>query len=889
MGRAGLTASSVIIIPEEEPVKKKRIYFSAFGLTFAVLLILFITCGYAPFGNKSLAVDDASIQYLDFYAYFKDVLAQKNSIFYTFGKTLGGTNIAVFSYYLSSPFMLLSVFFPKENLHSFFDILVLLKLSLASMTFSIFLVNRFRKYLTENTESARTFFVVLLSCCYGLCQYTIAQSSNIMWIDGVYLLPLILLGTYQIIHGSSIWKLSVWVALSILFNWYSGGINCVFSALWFLFELALYFLGSSRKYSHIPRKALVMIFRYGLSMFLGLMCSAVLFLPTVLAMGNSNRGSLDLAVLKDFSFVGQLPTILESYHLGAHSTPNSTSLFCGTLVILAVIALFLSSTLSAQKKSMLACFLAVIALIFYWKPFYMVFSLFKTVESYWCRYSYVGIAALIFLAACFYLIYLDDHTAVLLSRGWIIFSVLLFFLDNIHPGEHTSKIYLTVFYAAVTLISVRLFMYSRNFKSWKKAVITLLCTGIILSELAVNASFLMNDYHADENSQYTAYSLGSQKQIGEIKESDSSIYRISQTSTKIQYTDGATANYNEALAYNYRSISGYTSSPDDTQREFLERIGYRENGLNMNITNSPVIAADALLGVKYTLSAYPVNGLTKLDSIEAENGKSVYCNPSALPMAFLYHDNSESIQTPQTDDPFVYQNYLYSILCGHPVSLYRPLSYTCSSKGDSDSGTDQVYTLSVPEGNYALYGNIPWDSPMENASLNVNDSYISRYSWWLSPSAFYIPAASEAAYAKVSIHSDNGYFIRDGGEQFYALDLDALAAVSKEISGRAVEEFQLENGHVSVSCTAADSSSLLYLSIPYDKGWKIYRNGQQITAGLLDDCMYSIPLTEGKNQIELRYICPGIRAGILLSVSGILLTLLISLFEHKNRLQKNKL
>ena len=117
-------------------------------------------------------------------------------------------------------------------------------------------------------------------------------------------------------------------------------------------------------------------------------------------------------------------------------------------------------------------------------------------------------------------------------------------------------------------------------------------------------------------------------------------------------------------------------------------------------------------------------------------------------MAFLYHDNSESIQTPQTDDPFVYQNYLYSILCGHPVSLYRPLSYTCSSKGDSDSGTDQVYTLSVPEGNYALYGNIPWDSPMENASLNVNDSYISRYSWWLSPSAFYIPAASEAAYQK---------------------------------------------------------------------------------------------------------------------------------------------
>ena len=865
-------------------MKKKTIYLSAFFLTFAALLFLFIACGYAPFGDHSLAADDASIQYLDFYAYFKDVLAQKNSIFYTFGKTLGGTNIAVFSYYLSSPFMLLSIFFQKEDLHSFFDILVLLKLSLASLTFSIFLVKRFEKYLVKSPNSARSFFVVLLSCSYGLCQYTIAQSSNIMWIDGVYLLPLILLGVYRIVHGSSLWKLSVPAALSILFNWYSGGINCIFSALWLLWELILYFSSPAKKSSHSSKEFLAAIFRYGLSMFLGVLCSAVLFLPTVLAMGNSNRGSLDLAALKELSFVGQLPTIIESYHLGAHSTPESTSLFCGSLVILGIFALFLSPKVSARKKSLLAGFLAATALIFYWKPFYMAFSLFKTVESYWCRYSYVGIAALIFLAACFYLIYLDSHTAALLSRGWMIFSLLLFFMDCIHPGENTSKIYLTVFYAAMIFISVRLFVYSQNSKLWKKTVVTVLCAGIILSELVFNAKFLMNDYHADEVSQYTAYSLGSQEQLAEIKKYDDSVYRISQTSTKIQYADGATANYNEALAYNYRSISGYTSSPDDNQREFLERIGYRENGLNMNITNSPVIAADALLGVRYTLSAYPINGLTKLDSIKAANGKSVYYNPSALPMAFLYKNTADISQPSETDDPFLYQNYLYSILCGHPVSLYQPLPYTCSSKGDSSSHTDQVYTLSVPEGNYALYGNIPWNSAMENASLNVNDAYISRYSWWLSPSVFYIPSTSGDTSATVSIHSDNGYDIKEQGEQFYALDLDALAAVSKEISSSSVDQLQLENGHISVSCTA-DSDSLLYLSVPYDRGWKIYRNGQQITAGLLDNCMYSIPLTEGKNQIELRYVCPGVHAGILLTAFGILFLLLIGIFErrHPNR------
>lgn len=84
-------------------------------LTFALLCILFAVGGLAPFGSKSLAVMDADIQYLDFFSYFKDVLSGKNTIGYTFGKTLGGSNIAVFSYYLSSPFNLLLFFSATSN------------------------------------------------------------------------------------------------------------------------------------------------------------------------------------------------------------------------------------------------------------------------------------------------------------------------------------------------------------------------------------------------------------------------------------------------------------------------------------------------------------------------------------------------------------------------------------------------------------------------------------------------------------------------------------------------------------------------------------------------------------------------------------------------------
>lgn len=62
-----------------------------------------------------MASHDASVQYLDFYSYFKDVLSGKNNITYTFSKTLGGNNIGVFSYYLTSPFMLLCVFSKRHS------------------------------------------------------------------------------------------------------------------------------------------------------------------------------------------------------------------------------------------------------------------------------------------------------------------------------------------------------------------------------------------------------------------------------------------------------------------------------------------------------------------------------------------------------------------------------------------------------------------------------------------------------------------------------------------------------------------------------------------------------------------------------------------------------
>ena len=102
-------------------------------LTAFILLLSYILLGFAPFGEKALLYKDGQQQMVDLFCWYKDVLTGRSSIDYTFTKYLGGSNFAVFTYYLSSPFSLLIVFFDKSQASLFMNILYLLKASFAAL------------------------------------------------------------------------------------------------------------------------------------------------------------------------------------------------------------------------------------------------------------------------------------------------------------------------------------------------------------------------------------------------------------------------------------------------------------------------------------------------------------------------------------------------------------------------------------------------------------------------------------------------------------------------------------------------------------------------------------------------------------------------------------
>lgn len=840
-------------------------YLSVFGSAFFLFWLFLYRFSYAPFGENSLAWADANIQYLDFFSYYKDVILGKNDVGYTFTKALGGTNIASFSYYLASPFHLLVVFFEKEELHTFLDVLISLKLSTAALTCAVFFKNRF-------SERLRNRYILLLALGYAFMQYSIAQCSNVMWLDGVYMLPLILLGVYRLVRKQSIYLLSVSVGAAILFNWYSAGIDCVFAIFWFFFELTLYHMETRRTFLQNIRS----VFRFGCSMAIGVMLSGVLFLPTIAAMKDSAEGTFDWDLIKN-EFMGELFSVVHNYSLSGTSTWGSVSLYCGSFVLIGCLGFFFSKKISLSGKITAGIFLTVSVLSYYWVPLVFLFSLLKNAESYLYRHSYVTIFLLLFLAAMYYAKSDEEEQISFLTlRCAMGFSGILFLLNYVHPVLENKYVYATAFF----LISISILLESEfKVKAGRKGLTSLISGMMIFLvclELHTNTALLAEQYHASDVEAFRNYQKETSEQISALQNYDNGKYRISQTTTRNMGSDGLTAYYNEGMAFNYMSITEYSSAPNGLQMDFLSRLGYRCEGLDMQIVNTSILGADALLGVKYVLSPYDVNGLEKVEELGSYNEKAVYENPYALPLAFLYR--SSGVKEIPYENPFEYQNKLYSELAGETVCVYQKVSYERQEKENKI-----IYTLEIPEGSYALYGNLPWNSYM-NAKINVNGEREFSYSKWLSASVFYIPSDENAGEATVTVETENPDL---ADEQFYALDLEALGEITDLISRREADNLSIQNGQVLCSVEAEEGDSL-FLSVPYHSGWTILRNGEKTEPELFGECLISVPLTEGINEIKMTYHVPMLKAGICFTGIGVLILCILFLYNKSQEKGLNK-
>lgn len=865
--------------------------FSMLTTAFVVLLS-FIVLGFAPFGDQAFLYKDGQQQMIDLYCWYKDALAGKSSIDYTFTKYLGGSNFAVFSYYLASPFSLLIVFFRKEQASLFMNILFLLKTSTAALSAAYYLFRRFSPKATPKYA-----LTIILAVSYALSQYMISQSSNMMWLDGVYMLPLILAGVEKIVSEKKSSLFIVSAALALCFNWYTGIINLMFAGFWLLFESVRTAIAANSKSG--LKKFLFSLMRFALASVCSMLISAVVLLPTLSMLSGRSYGKSGIGMLFDFSFIGFIPDVISNYAFGVISVKGSVSLFAGTFILIGIVLLFTSAAKALKEKILYGVFLVIVILMFYWQPLVSLFSMLRTVDTFWYRYSYVGIFALIYLAAVFYL-----GSEVKKINLWIppvvavVFSVIVFLMSDpgtyttaevlltselsdilgIDPDYNTIPVIAKIIFPIIISLIFSLTVSLSNKKNANLRAATALLSVIVITELTYGQMVLGKIYSTDDTPFIEAYTSNELALLQNID--DPSFYRVVQTTYHSSHHTLA-ASYSEPMAYGFNSVSAFVSAPDENSIAFLDRAGYKSYYDTIPVTISENLALDSLLSVRYVMLASGDENTEGLDKICGTEGfKDLYSNPYAVPAAFVISKTGgyES----QSTVPAGYLNDMYRHLSGIEKDIFTPIL------PDSASADQNTYHYSLTVDNdsaYILYANFVTNTDT-GAKLYINGEEYTSYSMEMAPSMVRIKTINGKAEAELVFNEDqSGTAVTDA--QFYVLDLEALEEATNAIKAKAASQISISDGHCVFEIDNADEGESLFTSIPYNAGWTVTRNGQKTGFDLTGDTFITVPLEKGSNVIEMTYKVPHKSSGILATAAGLVMLAGIAFVENKKKKLSN--
>ena len=206
-------------------------------LTFIVPILIMLICCIVnktiPFWKTSSILKyDGYYQYAGFTSYYKNVLLGNESLFYSFKGLLGYNFYATSIYYMFNPTNLLCIFSTSENILEYYTFIILLRIGLSGFTMCKYL-----KYKFKNQSNLR---YIIFSISYALMAYNVCYFFNYMYFDTVVLFPIVVLGLDKLIYERKNRLYILSLTLSIISNFYIGYMVCIFSLLYFIYNIVIY-------------------------------------------------------------------------------------------------------------------------------------------------------------------------------------------------------------------------------------------------------------------------------------------------------------------------------------------------------------------------------------------------------------------------------------------------------------------------------------------------------------------------------------------------------------------------------------------------------------------------------------------------------------------------
>lgn len=82
----------------------------------------------------------------------------------------------------------------------------------------------------------------------------------------------------------------------------------------------------------------------------------------------------------------------------------------------------------------------------------------------------------------------------------------------------------------------------------------------------------------------------------------------------------------------------------------------------------------------------------------------------------------------------------------------------------------------------------------------------------------------------------------------------------------------------------SSEDNFIVLTIPYDKGWKIYANNKEVAYENVDNGLIGIKIKKGNNNVEMIYNTPGQNIGIIITIASLSLLIIYLLLIKTKKL-----
>lgn len=643
----------------------------------------------------------------------------------------------------------------------------------------------------------------LLSLSFTFCSWTMSNLRNPLWIDCLILLPICAYGCHELIRDQKMMRLVIVTALNVMFCWYTAYISILFLCIFVLVEFVDYVAAEGFSWKLMLDRAL----RFAAAMVLGLLLSAWTFLPTILAMAKGGP-VLALGPLLKTSLKSLIRGFIPGMWINNENTPQ---FYCGVIMMLLAVSLLFNRKVSIKTR-IATLFMAAVLI---------ASSVLSPLEYIWCGMR---------VPNGFY-----SRTAFLLS-------------------------FFTMWAAGYTLQALK---NQPKLRHAYRPIVIMPLLALTVIELFANAHIMWNQLYVgySENANCT-YVTTATDTITAIQDQDSaSFYRIDRTTTRVD-----SAALNEGLTLGYNQLSSYSSANNPKAIALLNSLGYSSVGEFSTRYAEPILAVDALLGVKYAIAEHAPVGYAAMPEL-AGAANSVYKNPFALSLGIAASKDIQNC-TLDGENPFEKQNDLYGKILGRKIELYTKIEAT--NTGDDENL--KQWNVTVPPGSLG-YLYINKDATAGSywpIALTIDQRTIGNEAWRFDNNIRQIADASDApSQHTVSIGVAEGYtdMPQDIEPVFYALNLDVFEQIMNKLKTSEFVPTVFEDGRIEGEFIAKDDGNLL-LSVPYDEGWNVTVNGTaaELTPAA-DKGMSSLNMQKGANRIVMTYKTPGTLAGLAVSLA----------------------